>query len=83
MKTPRNLFALLSACALLAGGLPATATAHGDVTPQAVDTHTLPQLGADWRQDNPYRAGPAHEEALRIGASAFNQNCARCHGLEA
>ncbi|MGM3276371.1 cytochrome c-550 PedF [Ralstonia sp. 24A2] len=83
MKTPRNLFALLSACALLAGGLPATATAHGDVTPQAVDTHTLPQLGVDWRQDNPYRAGPAHDEALRIGASAYNQNCARCHGLEA
>ena len=83
MKTPRNLFALLSACALLAGALPGIATAHGDVTPQAVDTHTLPQLGADWRQDNPYSAGPAHDEALRIGASAYNQNCARCHGLEA
>ena len=83
MKTPRNLLALLSACALLAGGLPAAASAHGDVTPQAVDTHTLPQLGADWRQDNPYRTGPAHDEALRIGTSAFNQNCARCHGLEA
>lgn len=83
MKTPHTLFALLSVCALLAGGSPAIATAHGDVTPQAVDTHTLPQLGADWRQDNPYRAGPAHDEALRIGSSAFNQNCARCHGLEA
>ena len=83
MKTPRNLLALLSACAFLAAGLPATASAHGDVTPQAVDTHTLPQLGADWRQDNPYRTGPAHDEALRIGSSAFNQNCARCHGLEA
>ncbi|CAJ0785117.1 hypothetical protein LMG18090_01790 [Ralstonia mannitolilytica] len=83
LKTPRNVFALLSVCALLAGGLPATATAHGDVTPQAVDTHTLPQLGPDWRQDNPYRTGPAHEEAQRIGSSAYNQNCARCHGLEA
>lgn len=67
------------ATALLALGTCA-ALAHGDVTPQAVDTHTLPQLGADWRTENPYR-GDA--EALRIGSSAFNQNCARCHGLEA
>ena len=25
--------------------------AHGDVTPQAVDTKELPALGADWRAD--------------------------------
>jgi cytochrome c-550 PedF len=56
------------------------ARAHGDVTPQAVDTHELPQLGEDWRDDNPFRG---NETALRIGTSAFNQNCARCHGLEA
>lgn len=56
---------------------------HGDVTPQAVDTHTLPQLGAKWLPSNPYSSGPAHAEALRIGTSAYNQNCARCHGLEA
>ena len=56
--------------------------AHGDVTPQAVDTHTLPQLGAEWREDNPYRK-EANAEAVRIGTSAYNQNCARCHGLEA
>ena len=57
--------------------------AHGDVTPQAVDTHTLPQLGAKWLPSNPYSNGPAQPEALRIGTSAYNQNCARCHGLEA
>lgn len=57
--------------------------AHGDVTPQAVDTHTLPQLGAKWLPSNPYTTGPAAKEALRIGTSAYNQNCARCHGLEA
>jgi len=57
--------------------------AHGDVTPQAVDTHTLPQLGAKWLPSNPYSSGPAQKEALRIGTSAYNQNCARCHGLEA
>ncbi|QQD17876.1 cytochrome c-550 PedF [Spongiibacter nanhainus] len=54
--------------------------AHGNVTPQAVDTSTLPSLGEEWRQENPYRGD---EEAIRVGASAYNQNCARCHGLEA
>jgi len=54
--------------------------AHGDVVPQAVDTRELPQLGEDWRLENPYRGNAA---AIRIGASGFNQNCARCHGLEA
>lgn len=57
--------------------------AHGDVVPQSVDTSTLPQLGAKWLDVNPYSSGPAHDEALRIGKSAYNQNCARCHGLEA
>lgn len=69
---------VLFACssALLGGG----AQAHGDVTPQAVDTSALPKLGAEWRRENPYRANP---EAIKIGSSAYNQNCARCHGLEA
>lgn len=57
--------------------------AHGDVVPQSVDTSTLPQLGSKWLDDNPYSQGAAHKEALRIGTSAYNQNCARCHGLEA
>ena len=59
------------------------AMSHGDVIPHSVDTSTLPQLGPAWRDSNPYTSGPAHEEALRIGTSAYNQNCARCHGLEA
>jgi cytochrome c-550 PedF len=59
------------------------ALAHGDVVPQSVDTKTLPQLGDKWRDANPYSTGPANKEALRIGTSAYNQNCARCHGLEA
>lgn len=57
--------------------------AHGDVVPQSVDTSTLPQLGAKWLDNNPYSSGAANKEALRIGTSAYNQNCARCHGLEA
>lgn len=61
----------------LATGL---ACAHGDVTPQAVDTTELPQLGATWRTENPYSG---NGKAITIGDSAYNQNCARCHGLEA
>ena len=54
--------------------------AHGDVVPQAVDTTGLKNLGADWLAANPYRKD---KTAIRIGDSAFNQNCARCHGLGA
>jgi cytochrome c-550 PedF len=56
------------------------AQAHGDVTPQAVDTKGLPTLGSDWKPENPYRGNAA---AAKVGSSAYNQNCARCHGLEA
>jgi len=67
--------------ALIAGVLVAgTALAHGDVTPQAVDTKELPSLGEAWRDQNPFRG---NDKAIKIGSSAYNQNCARCHGLEA
>ncbi len=72
--------AALAACLSL-GSL--VAMAHGDVVPHSVDTSTLPQLGEKWLDSNPYTTGEGHAEALRIGSSAFNQNCARCHGLEA
>ncbi len=68
---------VLAAVLALAAGL---AAAHGDVTPQAVDTKELPPLGEQWKAENPYRA---HDKAIKVGSSAYNQNCARCHGLEA
>ena len=71
---------LRSGAVLFFGAQAALVLAHGDVTPQAVNTESLPQLGEEWRETNPYR-GDA--EAIRIGDSAYNQNCARCHGLEA
>jgi cytochrome c-550 PedF len=75
--------AALVAAATLAA-LHSPAWAHGDMAPQAVDTRSLPQLGEKWRESNPYEPGhPARKEAVRIGTSAYNQNCARCHGLEA
>jgi len=62
------------------------AFAHGDVAPQAVDTTGLPEMGEEWLIENPYRAEAVGEEvwarAVEIGASGYNQNCARCHGLE-
>ncbi|EKV28647.1 Cytochrome C550 (Soluble cytochrome C) [Caenispirillum salinarum AK4] len=62
-----------------ASALPTAAVAHGDVTPQAVDVTGLEPLGDEWVEENPYR-GDA--KAIEIGSSAYNQNCARCHGLE-
>ena len=79
MKHPiRTLAAAAAIAAAVATSL--LAQAHGNVTPQGVDTTGLPELGAKWLAENPYRT---NQQALKIGASAFNQNCARCHGLEA
>ena len=68
--------ALAAALALAAG----VSAAHGDVTPQAVDTKELPTLGDQWRAENPFRQ---NDKAIKVGTSAYNQNCARCHGLGA
>ncbi len=74
----------LALSTLLAGVLAAQVQAHGNVTPQAVDTTGLTPLGAEWADTNPYRdPSPDFDRAVEIGASAYNQNCARCHGLEA
>ncbi len=58
--------------------------AHGAVTPQSIDTTELPQLGEEWLDENPYReeSGETLKNIITVGASAYNQNCARCHGLE-
>lgn len=60
------------------------AWAHGDVVPQSVETKGLPSLGEEWLDENPYRGSSEYQQrAIEIGSSAYNQNCARCHGLEA
>ncbi|GGW40266.1 cytochrome c-550 PedF [Gemmobacter lanyuensis] len=73
--------------AMAFAGLATMALGHGDVAPQPVNTDALPDVGEEWLTENPYRAEKAGEEvwakALEIGDSAFNQNCARCHGLGA
>lgn len=64
-------------------GLPQLLMAHGDVTPQTIDTTGLPELGDEWEDTNPFREDDKLQpRAIEIGQSAYNQNCARCHGLE-
>ena len=72
--------ALFGAACLAGASITSALMAHGNVTPQAVDTSALPEIGADWVQHNPYRGNAT---AAKIGESAYGQNCARCHGLEA
>ena len=62
----------------------ASVWAHGDVAPQAVDTAGLPALGEEWLEENPWRSPDSEfwATAVKVGASGYNQNCARCHGLE-
>jgi len=79
-RRSRRRTAAQAGAALLVIAACAAVWAHGDVTPQAVDTTALPKLGEEWRVENPFRA---NDVAIKIGTSAYNQNCARCHGLEA
>lgn len=76
--------AAVSVSLFIAGGTQQVG-AHGDVVPQAVDTAGLPDLGEEWLEENPWRdpKGEYWKRAIEVGASGYNQNCARCHGLEA
>lgn len=79
------MFRLPLAAAAMIAATTSLALAHGDVTPQPVNTDALPDVGEEWLSENPYRnAGPeVWQTAVDIGSSGFNQNCARCHGLGA
>jgi cytochrome c-550 PedF len=76
----RRKRARLAPWALLLALLPAVASSHGDVNPQPVETKGLEPLGEGWRASNPYRG---NKLAVEIGKSAYNQQCARCHGIGA
>lgn len=78
MSTIRSFLAV----ALFGGCVAATsipAFSHGDVSPQPVNTEGLEALGEEWRETNPYSG---NKIAIEIGSSGYNQNCARCHGLQ-
>ncbi len=76
-KVERNI-CVITAVALLGFFGTQMAFAHGNVTPQSIDTSTIPTLGEEWSDTNPYREveGDVRVEVERIGASAYNQNCA-------
>ena len=83
MKLTIGRSALLGAAAIASFSIAGNLHAHGNVTPQAVDTSALPDIegGNDhWLEENPYTGNP---KAIEIGESAYGQNCARCHGLQA
>jgi cytochrome c-550 PedF len=73
---------LLAAVAAM-GAFVAVAHSHGDVQPQPIDVTGLNPVGTEWLKENPYRADKAqYDLAIQIGTSGYNQNCARCHGLQ-
>lgn len=76
----RTFVGSLGLAALLVMGSVGAVLAHGDVVPQAVKTDGLKNLGDKWLKENPYRG---NKRAIEIGTSAFSQNCARCHGIDA
>ena len=74
----------MAAFALIASVSATHVYGHGDVAPQPVDTTGLDVVGEEWAEENPYRikGGDQYELAKKIGSSGYNQNCARCHGLQ-
>lgn len=78
----KTLLSMLAAASL---GFTTAAMAHGDVVPQGANTDGLAVLGDEWLDENPFRTADnaTKDLAIRIGDGAYNQNCARCHGLEA
>ncbi|WP_205466642.1 cytochrome c-550 PedF [Novosphingobium sp. BW1] len=82
IRTGRAALVAAAAIASLTAGT--SLLAHGNVTPQAVDTSALPDIdeggNENWIAENPYSG---NAKAIAIGESAYGQNCARCHGLEA
>jgi cytochrome c-550 PedF len=64
--------------ALAVLAVPVAGRSHGNVQPQPVETPGLEKLGDEWKATNPYRG---NAKAIEIGKSAYNQQCARCHGI--
>lgn len=79
-----SIAALITISSIIPTGMMSPLSAHGDVKPQAIDTTGLPDLGEEWLEENPFRdpEGEYWARAVEIGASGYNSNCARCHGLE-
>ncbi len=79
MLTMKTAFFTSLSGLLLAVSCTLSPMAHAQGDSQA-GSKALPALGDKWREDNPYRG---NKQAIGIGDSAYAQNCARCHGLQA
>ena len=83
MSINKKLLGLTTA-GMLTAVISGQVLAHGDVTPQTIDTTGLKPLGEEWLDENPYTEDYENRDlAVKIGSSAYTQNCARCHGLDA
>lgn len=83
MSSNKKLLGLTTA-GLLSAAISGQVLAHGDVVPQSIDVTGLSPLGEEWLEENPYNADYENRDlAVTIGESAYTQNCARCHGLDA
>ena len=83
MSSNKKLLVLATA-GLLSAAISGQVLAHGDVTPQSIDVTGLQPLGEEWLESNPYTEEYENRDlAVKIGESAYTQNCARCHGLDA
>ncbi|RBW48936.1 cytochrome c-550 PedF [Marinobacter sp. F3R11] len=84
MTTSFSVKTLLAATLFSMAGL---VMAHGNVTPQPVDTGDLPDLGTEPLAENPFREGSTegdlNAQAIAIGESGYAGNCAGCHGIQA
>ena len=78
MKTFRNTAHGLIAAGLLALSVPVLAQ-HGGGGGD-VDHSALPDIPeGQWLSENPYRGS---KQAMEIGKTAYDGNCARCHGID-
>ena len=71
--------ALLAPAVLVMLAMVSLCPANGEEAAVAVDTSGLKPIGPDWVSENPYRG---NKRAIEIGTNGYNQNCARCHGLD-
>jgi len=72
---------LMTAVVLLLTGLSMATMvqAHGGGSTEPMDIGALRPLGEKLLDENPYRGD---KEAIKIGESAYGQQCARCHGIQ-
>ena len=71
MSINKKLLGLTTA-GMLTAVISGQVLAHGDVTPQTIDTTGLKPLGEEWLDENPYTEDYENRDlAVKIGSSAL------------